>query len=82
MRLIQVQRDQYGEMTLGQTALEKAGPLPETKAGLAGEVTYNAKVKRGIPHHLPAHFLKTGAGMAQTGATMPQEMNPQGGPTN
>ena len=55
--ILQAQKDQYGEMTLGQTVLEKAGSLPEKKAGLAREVTYNANLKRGIPHRLPAHFL-------------------------
>ena len=55
--ILHAQKDQYGEMTLGQTVLEKAVSLPEKKAALAREVTYNANLKRGIPHRLPDHFL-------------------------
>lgn len=51
------------------------------KARLAGEVTYNARVKRGIPREPPVQSLYRGAGMAQTVATTSQ-MNPQGSSTN
>ena len=51
------------------------------KARLAGEVTYNARVKRGIPREPSAQSLYRGAGTAQTAVTTSQ-MNPQGSSTN